>query len=84
MLIKGVVTTRTNESALRQMVEHITGEKKLLLLFVREDNQVAIEAYQGIGFAFSENLVYSDYHETDQEYKEIDNSTYLSMSKRIN
>lgn len=83
MLIKGVVTTRRNESALRQMIEHITGEKKLLL-FVREDNQVAIEAYQGIGFAFSENLVYSDYHETDQEYKEIDNSTYLSMSKRIN
>ena len=83
MLIKGVVTTRRNESALRQMIEHITGEKKLLL-FVREDNQVAIEAYQGIGFAFSGNETYSDYHETDKDLKEIENSTYLSMSKRIN
>ena len=51
------------------------------LLFVKKTNKIAITKYKGVGFAFSkDNLIYSDYHYSDEEDKEQDNADYFAMT----
>ena len=70
-MIKGIFTIRKNESILRRMMQYINDGSKIVL-FVHQNNTIAIEAYARLGFTFSEDLVYSEYHETDKETKLLD------------
>jgi hypothetical protein len=51
----------------------------MLFLFVNQYNLVAIVKYKGLRFEYSNDHVYSVYH--DSEDKEKDNKEFLCMTK---